>query len=203
MEKKFLEWERGGLPFLSLESFLKNILSDFNFRKVVLKTKSQNTNKITKKSGLSSNQVRAINILAHAGLTQQGTADAIGVSLSTVNGWLNRDEEFIKAYQAELDGIANFSRAKFKAKVNKAVDTIFQLLDSTNEIVRLNAAKEILARAEKGSGIEDRLAEARLEKIKAETAVIRQDGGVDEELSRFEKFEMARLGRKAVKDDTG
>ena len=144
------------------------------------------------KSELTSNQKKAIQMLVYDGLTQTEVASRLGLSINAVNGWVNKNMLFIEHYQKEIDKQAQISRTKFKLKISYAADLLFRLAEnSENDMVRLNAVKEILSRAESGTTLEDERLKAQIEKIKAETNAL-IGNIVTPEKTKFQAFEENR-----------
>ncbi len=93
---------------------------------------------------LTDKQKRAIYLLLHKNYSKAETAKEIGVSISTVYAWMSRNEVFAKTYREEED-ILRVARVKeYKAKAEKAVEKLEELLNCGNERVELSAAKELI-----------------------------------------------------------
>ena len=82
-----------------------------------------------------------------SGDTEEDTAQQVGVHVSIIHKWLGEDD--FNAYLNSLKReFVDAGRSAMRASIVTAIDTINQLmLSSTNDVVRLNAAKEILDRA--------------------------------------------------------
>jgi hypothetical protein len=96
---------------------------------------------------LSAKQLQAA-ILLSSGATITATAAQTGLTRVTLHQWLKNDDAFI-AYLNSLKGeLIDAGRAGLQASVALAIETINSLMTSSdNDIVRLNAAKEVLTRS--------------------------------------------------------
>jgi hypothetical protein len=66
----------------------------------------------------------------------------------TIQQWLKKDDNFNAYLNSLKRELVDAGRSAMRASIVTAIDTINQLmLSSTNDVVRLNAAKEILDRA--------------------------------------------------------
>ena len=98
-------------------------------------------------SELSAKQTKAALLLAR-GDTITTTAEQIGVNRMTIQQWLKKDDNFNAYLNSLKREFVDAGRSAMRASIVTAIDTINQLmLSSTNDVVRLNAAKEILDRA--------------------------------------------------------
>ena len=98
-------------------------------------------------SELSAKQTQAALLLAR-GDTVTTTAEQVGVNRMTVQQWLKKDDNFNAYLNSLKREFVDAGRSAMRASIVTAIDTINQLmLSSTNDVVRLNAAKEILDRA--------------------------------------------------------
>ena len=98
-------------------------------------------------SELSAKQTQAALLLAR-GDTITTTAEQIGVNRMTIQQWLKKDDNFNAYLNSLKREFVDAGRSAMRASIVTAIDTINQLmLSSTNDVVRLNAAKEILDRA--------------------------------------------------------
>ena len=98
-------------------------------------------------SELSAKQTQAALLLA-CGDTITTTAEQIGVNRMTIQQWLKKDDNFNAYLNSLKREFVDAGRSAMRASIVTAIDTINQLmLSSTNDVVRLNAAKEILDRA--------------------------------------------------------
>ena len=96
---------------------------------------------------LSAKQTQAALLLAR-GDTITTTAEQIGVNRMTIQQWLKKDDNFNAYLNSLKREFVDAGRSAMRASIVTAIDTINQLmLSSTNDVVRLNAAKEILDRA--------------------------------------------------------
>jgi hypothetical protein len=72
----------------------------------------------------------------------------VGVNRITIHQWLKEDDNFNAYLNSLKREFVDAGRSAMRASIVTAIDTINQLmLSSTNDVVRLNAAKEILDRA--------------------------------------------------------
>ena len=96
---------------------------------------------------LNTKQLQAA-VLLSSGATITATAEQTGITRVTLHNWLRHDDAFI-AYLNSLKGeLIDAGRAGLQASVALAIETINSLMaGSENDIVRLNAAKEVLNRA--------------------------------------------------------
>ena len=98
-------------------------------------------------SELSAKQTKAALLLAR-GDTITTTAEQVGVNRMTIQQWLKKDDNFNAYLNSLKREFVDAGRSAMRASIVTAIDTINQLmLSSTNDVVRLNAAKEILDRA--------------------------------------------------------
>jgi len=98
-------------------------------------------------SELSAKQTKAALLLAR-GDTITTAAEQIGVNRMTIQQWLKKDDNFNAYLNSLKREFVDAGRSAMRASIVTAIDTINQLmLSSTNDVVRLNAAKEILDRA--------------------------------------------------------
>jgi hypothetical protein len=98
-------------------------------------------------SELSAKQTQAALLLAR-GDTITTAAEQIGVNRMTIQQWLKKDDNFNAYLNSLKRELVDAGRSAMRASIVTAIDTINQLmLSSTNDVVRLNAAKEILDRA--------------------------------------------------------
>ncbi|MEY3787727.1 MAG: Helix-turn-helix of insertion element transposase [Pseudomonadota bacterium] len=96
---------------------------------------------------LNARQLQAA-VLLSSGATITATAEQAGITRVTLHNWLRHDDAFI-AYLNSLKGeLIDAGRAGLQASVALAIETINLLMTSSdNDIVKLNAAKEVLNRA--------------------------------------------------------
>jgi 23S rRNA G2445 N2-methylase RlmL len=96
---------------------------------------------------LSANQLKAA-ILIVGGATVTATAAQTGLTRVTLHDWLKNDDLFIAHINSLKQDLVNAGRAGLQASVALAIETINSLMvGSDNDIVKLNAAKEVLNRA--------------------------------------------------------
>ena len=80
-----------------------------------------------------------IRLMATTNMTQAGIAKETGVSERTISRWKNEDEEFLT--------LLNDTTTKaISSAAGKAFGTMVDLLDAKSELVRYNAAKDLLDR---------------------------------------------------------
>jgi hypothetical protein len=96
---------------------------------------------------LSPNQLKAA-ILIVGGASITATAAQTGLTRVTLHDWLKNDDLFIAHINSLKQDLINAGRSGLQASVALAIETINSLMTkSDNDIVRLNAAKEVLNRA--------------------------------------------------------
>jgi transposase-like protein len=88
---------------------------------------------------LKKRQLEVIRLMAEGQLTQKEICHAIGVNESTICRW-KKDEEFMNELNSQI-------KENIIAEAPKAFKTISNLLKAKSEMVRLQAAKDILDRA--------------------------------------------------------
>jgi Helix-turn-helix of insertion element transposase len=111
-------------------------------------------------------------VLLSGGTTITLAAEQAGVTRVTLHQWLKNDDEFIAYLNSLKRDLVDSARAGLQASVALAIETINTIMtDSDNDVVRLNAAKEVLNRAginhahTIGSDDAERLRKERLLKI--------------------------------------
>ncbi|MFI3221481.1 MAG: phBC6A51 family helix-turn-helix protein [Methylococcaceae bacterium] len=96
---------------------------------------------------LSAKQLQAA-ILIVGGASITATAAQTGLTRVTLHQWLKSDDLFIAHLNGLKQDLINAGRAGLQASVALAISTINALMTgSENDMVRLNAAKEVLNRA--------------------------------------------------------
>jgi len=96
---------------------------------------------------LSANQLKAA-ILLVGGASITATAAQTGLTRVTLHQWLKTDDSFIAHINSLKQDLIDSGRAGLQASVALAIETINSLMTgSENDIVRLNAAKDVLNRA--------------------------------------------------------
>ena len=96
---------------------------------------------------LNAKQLQAAALLS-GGATITATAEQTGITRVTVHQWLRDDDVFIAHLNSLKRDLIDSARAGLQASVALAIETINSIMtDSDNDIVRLNAAKEVLNRA--------------------------------------------------------
>lgn len=111
-------------------------------------------------------------VLLSGGTTITLAAEQAGVTRVTLHQWLKNDDEFIAYLNSLKRDLVDSAGAGLQASVALAIETINTIMtDSDNDVVRLNAAKEVLNRAginhahTIGSDDAERLRKERLLKI--------------------------------------
>jgi len=111
-------------------------------------------------------------VLLSGGTTITLAAEQAGVTRVTLHQWLKNDDEFIAYLNSLKRDLVDSARAGLQSSVALAIETINTIMtDSDNDVVRLNAAKEVLNRAginhahTIGSDDAERLRKERLLKI--------------------------------------
>ncbi|MBI2986461.1 MAG: hypothetical protein HYY45_06815 [Deltaproteobacteria bacterium] len=97
---------------------------------------------------LTDKQLRVIPFLLEAPSIGEGCKQA-RVSKATVYGWL-KQEAFKAELKRQREEIIKAGIDRLKAGLNKAIDSLLELVGSTNEGVRRMACKDILEFAFKG-----------------------------------------------------
>jgi len=96
---------------------------------------------------LNAKQLQAA-VLLSAGTTITATAEQTGITRVTLHEWLRNDDKFIAYLNSLKHDLIDAGRAGLQASVALAIETINSIMtDSDNDVVRLNAAKEVLNRA--------------------------------------------------------
>ena len=94
---------------------------------------------------------KAIQMLYESSFTRKEIADELKVSEQTLYNWL-RDDDFLKAYD-------EYVRLIMRSSTGSALRTMLSLLNARSEMVKFNAAKDILDRGgiieskENGTGV--------------------------------------------------
>jgi len=95
---------------------------------------------------LNAKQLQAAALLA-SGATITATAEQTGMTRVTLHQWLKHHDAFIAHLNSLKHELIDNGRAGLQASIALAIETISSLMtDSENDIVRLNAAKEVLNR---------------------------------------------------------
>lgn len=105
--------------------YAKSVLRNFN-RKGVRKM-------------LTAKQEACIELMVEGKLTQKKIASQIKVTEQTICGW-KKNDEFMAEYESRL-------KKRIKSSAAKAFQTMSGLLEAKNDMVRLQAAKDILDRS--------------------------------------------------------
>ena len=87
--------------------------------------------------GLSESQQKAAFAIAD-GSTREAAAQTAGVTRTTIYRWL-REPEFVMAYKS-------IAQSSLESLLGKAINAMEQALTSSNEWIRLNAARTIIER---------------------------------------------------------
>lgn len=98
---------------------------------------------LAKKGGgfvLSKSQKEAIRLMFETDMTQRQISDEIGVHEVTLSRWKNDNDEFAEAEK-------QYAHKSISNATSKALGTMIGLLDARSEMVRFNAAKDLLDRA--------------------------------------------------------
>ncbi|MEX0804093.1 MAG: IS630 transposase-related protein [Candidatus Binatia bacterium] len=103
--------------------------------------------------GLSDKQHRAIPFLLAAPSIEAACRSA-RISKATVYGWL-KSESFQAEIRAQRERVMNSAIEKLKAGVEKAVDTLIELLDCSKAEVRRGAAKDVIEFGLKGLELQE------------------------------------------------
>jgi hypothetical protein len=96
---------------------------------------------------LNAKQLQAAMLLS-GGATVTLAAEQTGITRVTLHEWLRNDDKFIAYLNSLKHDLIDAGRAGLQASVALAIETINSIMsDSDNDVVRLNAAKEVLNRA--------------------------------------------------------
>lgn len=96
---------------------------------------------------LNTKQLQAAALLS-GGATITATAEQMEITRATVHQWLKNDDVFIAYLNSLRRDLIDSARAALQTSVVLAIETINSIMTSSdNDIVRLNAAKEVLNRA--------------------------------------------------------
>lgn len=89
-------------------------------------------------------------LLRMQGLNYEQIAEQIGVGPSIVENWFYRDTtfrtEFEKFAQEYIEEITKTARERMQSAADQAMQTLVELLNSQNERIRLDAARDLLDR---------------------------------------------------------
>jgi hypothetical protein len=96
---------------------------------------------------LNAKQLQAA-VLLSGGTTITLAAEQTGITRVTLHEWLKNDDNFIAHLNSLKHDLMDSASAGLQASVSLAIETINSIMiDSDNDIVRLNAAKEVLNRS--------------------------------------------------------
>jgi hypothetical protein len=96
---------------------------------------------------LNAKQLQAA-VLLSGGATVTLAAEQTGITRVTLHEWLRNDDNFIAHLNSLKHDLIDAGRAGLQASVALAIETINSIMtNSDNDLVRLNAAKEVLNRA--------------------------------------------------------
>lgn len=87
---------------------------------------------------LNSNHQKAIELLFEGSMKRREIAEELKITEQTLYNWL-KDDDFSKAYDEHVKTIMSKSSGK-------ALNTMLSLLSAKSEMVRFNAAKDIMDR---------------------------------------------------------
>lgn len=87
---------------------------------------------------LNAKQQKAVKLMFEGDLTQKQIAEELKVTEQTITNWKKR-EDF-------NDALLDYERKYLKGLSSKAIKTMEKLLDAKSELVRYNAASDILDR---------------------------------------------------------
>jgi len=88
---------------------------------------------------ITKKQKRAIELMFEGSLSQLAISEQLKIHPTTLSRW-KRDPDFIEAMRVFTDSVISRSAPK-------AMATMLKLLDARSELVRFNAAKDLLDRA--------------------------------------------------------
>ena len=96
---------------------------------------------------LNAKQLQAA-VLLSGGTTITLAAEQVGITRVTLHEWLKNDDVFNGHLNGLKHDLMDSARAGLQASVALAIETINSIMSgSDNDVVRLNAAKEVLNRA--------------------------------------------------------
>lgn len=135
------------MSVLDFNNKLESIQKD-EFTKMVEESKTLATIGEKEALRISKNPVviqRIVQLYVTGSYTNSQIASMMGVGKRTIDRILKKEEvlDMIVNYQKEEK---EYIDARLKALRNKSLDTLFELLDSEEDTVRLNASKDILDR---------------------------------------------------------
>lgn len=99
---------------------------------------------LDEKEKLTPIQTQAVNLLAF-GESITSVADKLNVSRQTVSGWLNKDAHFHEALWSKQYELWNGELRRVRAMTSKALDVLFEALESDDYKIRLTAAKTLIS----------------------------------------------------------
>lgn len=104
---------------------------------------------------LSAKQRKAIDLLINSDLKHGEIAEELKITKTTLSNWLNADKNpaFLEELDRQLTLADEARRRVYRAKAQKAVNKLLELIESGNKTVALNACKEILDRAGDKPGV--------------------------------------------------
>ncbi|WP_225420423.1 phBC6A51 family helix-turn-helix protein [Lapidilactobacillus bayanensis] len=88
---------------------------------------------------ITKKQNKAIELMFEGNLSQKAISKELGIHETTLSRWKN-DKDFIKA-------MSEYTEATIAKSTPKALSTMIGLLKAKSELVRFNAAKDLLDRA--------------------------------------------------------
>jgi transposase-like protein len=94
---------------------------------------------------LSKKQIEAARLIAEGDLLMQEIAHRLKITPQTLTNW-KKKKEFNDLIDEFLDAMIDEQLRELKRITNKATRTLEKLLDAKSEMVRLNAATDILDR---------------------------------------------------------
>jgi DNA-binding XRE family transcriptional regulator len=100
--------------------------------------------KIDEKEKLTPVQMQAVNLLA-VGESITSIAEKLKVSRQTVSGWANNDANFNEALWIRQYELWNGEIRRVRAMTSKALDVLYEALESEDYKARLTAAKMLIS----------------------------------------------------------
>ncbi len=95
------------------------------------------------KEKLTPAQIKAVSLLA-VGESITGAAEQLQIARQTVSGWVNGNEDFQTALKDAQAEIFSDEVRRIKSKTARAIEVLFDSLESDNARIRLAAASKLL-----------------------------------------------------------
>ncbi len=95
------------------------------------------------KEKLTPAQIHCLNLLV-VGESITGAAEQLGLARQTISKWLNQNEEFQIALREKQTENFDDEVRRIKSKTARAIEVLFDSLESDNARIRLSAASKLL-----------------------------------------------------------